>query len=950
VLGQVDFAHRGVNLIDGHGFSNPRGFAVDTSVTPNRIYVADANNKRVLGWSDVSSLANGAAADLVIGPPDFLSFGPDSPTAASVGFAAGLAVDGAGNLYVADEDNSRVLEFDSPFTTDTTADQVFGQGGSFTSGDCNHGGVSATSLCRPKDVTLDGSGNLYVADQGNSRVLEYDAPLSDHTADTVFGQSGDFTTSFCDGSDGTITTADSLCDPESVAVDSAGDLYIADGDDSRVLEYDTPLSTDTTADKVFGQGGDFTTVFCDGSPFTVSASSLCDPRGVAVDSSGNLYVADRGNTRVLEYDTPLSKDTTADTVFTTAACSAVSAESLCQPLDLAADTDGNLYVVDFERVLKYDAPLSTDVTADLELGQHDFTHATENLVDGSSLNSPQGVAFDTSVNPNRLYVADTFNNRVLAWADASAFENGDPADLVIGQPDIYSADCNAGNVSPSADTLCNPDGVAVDNSGNLYVADGDNNRVLEYNGPFTNDTTADKVLGQNDSFSTNDCGLSANTLCEPEAVAADSTGNVFVADFGNDRVVEYNTPLSTNTTADRVFGEPDLATDTGCGAVTAATLCRPIAVALDGLGNVYVADRDNNRVLEYNTPLTTDTTADRVFGRSDFLSSGCGGAPSATEICEPAGLAVDSLGNLYVTDDNNRVLEYDTPLSSDTTADQVFGESGSFTSSHCNIDGPPSADGLCGPAGLALDGADNLYVADESNNRVLEYDKPITAPTPVDAGLKVAPSSANFGKAAFGNAGAAGKSHTFKVTNLSKTNPIVVEDISVSGANASDFAVVSGGLTLSACTSSLPAKGKCAVTIQFTPGGLGLRAAVLTVAGNENNGSQNLTLSGLGLAPKLTIAPKSLSFASQGVSTTSPPKTVTLTNKSPVDLTITGVSSSDPQFAASGCVGVLAKNGGTCQISVNFTPSAIGKQTASLSITDNALKSPQTVNFKGSGK
>jgi hypothetical protein len=88
-------------------------------------------------------------------------------------------VDGAGNLYVADVGNSRVLEYDSPLTTDTVADRVFGQAGSFTTGDCNKGGVvSASTLCEGGWVSADIAGNLYVSDRANSRVVEYDAPVA----------------------------------------------------------------------------------------------------------------------------------------------------------------------------------------------------------------------------------------------------------------------------------------------------------------------------------------------------------------------------------------------------------------------------------------------------------------------------------------------------------------------------------------------------------------------------------------------------------------------------------------------------------------------------------------------------------------------------------------------------------------------------------------------------
>src|SRR5208282_3850236 len=139
-----------------------------------------------------------------------------------------------------------------------------------------------------------------------------------------------------------------------------------------------------------------------------------------------------------------------------------------------ADTSNN-------RVLEYDTPLAPNITADVVLGQPDFLHNQPNFPDQSSLNNPSAVTIDASgmpFTPTHLYVADESNSRVLGWNDVTAFTNGAPADLVIGQPDPYSIACNSGGTSGSS--LCNPSGVAVDAVGNLYVADAGNNRVLEY--------------------------------------------------------------------------------------------------------------------------------------------------------------------------------------------------------------------------------------------------------------------------------------------------------------------------------------------------------------------------------------------------------------------------------------------------------------------------------------
>jgi hypothetical protein len=286
--------------------------------------------------------------------------------------------------------------------------------------------------------------------------------------------------------------------------------------------------------------------------------------------------------------------------------------------------------------------------------------------------------------------------------------------------------------------------VAVDAAGNLYVSDANNNRVLEYDSPFTTDTIADKVFGQNGSFTsqlgslTTSTGCSnpvnADSLCSPAGVALDAAGNLYVADSFNSRVLEYNTPLTTDTTADKVFGQSGSFTTQTCnnGGVSANSLCVPGGVAVDAAGNLYIDDVNNSRVLEYNTPLTTDTTADKVFGQGGNFTSqnGCSNPVSADSLCSPFGVALDATGNLYVADSfNSRVLEYNTPLTTDTTADKVFGQSGSFTTQTCN-NGGVSANSLCIPGSVAVDAAGNLYISDDNNNRVLEYDAPRDPPGP----------------------------------------------------------------------------------------------------------------------------------------------------------------------------------------------------------------------------
>ena len=291
-----------------------------------------------------------------------------------------------------------------------------------------------------------------------------------------------------------------------------------------------------TADIVFGQNGSFATGICGGTAASGIAPSgfvLCQPDGVTLDGAGDVFVADSSNNRVLEYPTPQS----------------------------------------------------IPPVASLVLGQMDLAHNGVNNPTAAALQLPQGVAIDSSATPNHLYVADSVNNRVLGWANAAGFTNDQPADIVIGQPDPLSVNCNDGlavgdSNGLGADSLCNPADVAVDGAGNLYVADAGDHRVLEYATPFSAGSpfglSASLVFGQNGSFISNQCNfgtatISASSMCFPEGVAVDASADLYVSDTDNDRVLEFNQPLAApnmltgagDTVADSVFGQGGLFSSAG---------------------------------------------------------------------------------------------------------------------------------------------------------------------------------------------------------------------------------------------------------------------------------------------------------------------------------------------------------------------------------------------------
>lgn len=772
VLGQLDFLHRGRNLIDGYGLDTSPSIVgdivIDKSVTPHRVYVVDRDNQRVLGWKNISAFTTHAAADVLIGQPDFTSNACNisgvSPT--TLCNPTGAAVDSAGNLYVADTSNHRVLFYKTPFSSDKAADDVFGQYGNLTSNVCNNpGSISENSLCNPVRVTLDKADNLYISDQLNHRVLEFNTPEAitgvvgsgDTTADRVFGQFGVFNTGACNN---TGISAESLCDPIGIDVDTQGNLYIVDHSNHRVLKFITPLTTDTTADKVYGQLNKFTTNVCNNTG--VNSKSLCQPLSVAVDPSGVVFIADRGNHRVLGYPSTGNTTTTANKSLgqfrslNANTCNntgggtlpPVNNQSLCNPDGLAFDTSvspnsPNLYVSDTSnnRVLQYKPSKATrtDPTLVIKngqaasgvLGQSLLTTNFQDAMDGRGFTFSDAnagtVAIDTSVSPNRVYVADYASHRVLAWSDIAAFTSHAPAKLVFGQPNFFTNTVNNGGISGKS--LNHPRGIAVDGNGNLFIADQDNHRVLIYKTPFTTDAVADIVLGQAGSMLTADCnhgGVSTDSLCTPVGLALDSANNLYVGDFSNHRVLAYNKPLTTDATADKVYGQAgDFGTNScNLGGVSADSLCNPHGIAVDTSDNLYVADWGNHRVLEFNKLPLTDMTADKVFGQAnDFTANICNGiALSATSLCNPRFVAVNSAKDVFIADSgNNRVLKYTTPLTTDRKADRVFGQGNLFYTNSCKTVSPNA---LCVPDGIALDAADNLYVTDTNNNRVLQFLKP----------------------------------------------------------------------------------------------------------------------------------------------------------------------------------------------------------------------------------
>ena len=761
-LGQTNLNYNGLNLVQGLELNSPSDIVLDTRGAQVHLYIADTVNSRVLAWQNATSYQIGDAPSLILGQPGPQYSGPLGIGAYGFNAPLGIAVDPTtGNLYIADFGDNRVLRYPAPFDNPgvTQPDAVYGQP-NFTT--FAAGAPSAVSMSQPRAVAVDTAGNLWVADAGNNRVLRFSAAVLNNpapvAADTVIGQAN-FSGNLAN--QGGTTSATGLNVPTGLAVDGQNNLYVSDFNNMRVLRYTAPVGANGSgqaASAVWGEP-DFGT---HGVPQQATASSMQGPEGLAVDAGGNLYVAVPRDNRVLVFPpagTPSAAGANnvfgqSDFVTTTANTGAfpqASPNTLATPMDVTVDSAGNVFIADAgnNRVIRI--PAGSKSAAQV-WGQSDFVSNGANRIKPSSINLPYQMAIDYSQSPFALYVSDVSNNRVLVWKDSVRFQSGDPADMVIGQPNLRTSAPNVDSGAtqkPTSTSLAGPTGIAVDSNGTLYVADATNNRVLRYPRPAGQQgrITPDAVIGQTSFTTSNSAIVSASSLNAPGGVAIGPNGDLFVADTGNNRVLEYAAGSGTGAAAIRVFGQANMNSSLKPGQLSAQTLASPQGVYVDQASNLYVADSGANRVVVYSNTQVAAASGDPatyVLGQGSFSGSAGG-----TALKTPAGIGVDSAGQIYVADaGNNRILIFPSLIQlpqAGGTAAGVVGQP-NLTSFSANWDGQnglTSGDALSSPVGVYLDRQDTLYVGDAGNNRVLQFLKlaVVVNGATFQAGNPVAPGS-----------------------------------------------------------------------------------------------------------------------------------------------------------------------------------------------------------------
>ncbi len=328
----------------------------------------------------------------------------------------------------------------------------------------------------------------------------------------------------------------------------------------------------------------------------------------------------------------------------------------------------------------------------------------------------------------KMYVADTGNHRVLRFDLDEAYDSNPTAEAVFGQPDMTSAD----DPSPLASTMNEPKGLAISSGDHLYVADWGNNRILRFDNASTaaSGVDASAVLGQS-GFTVQVFATDQSTTRNVVALVIGPGGELWA--FDNRRILRWDNPstLSNGAPADAVLGQANFTADAyGPDQTTLKGVVDGIAI--DGNGTLFVADSQANRILRFDDAANKadGAPADAVLGQTDFTSEGS--SLSVTGLSRPGGMVIDSTGRLYVSDQNNRrVVWFDNAasLADGAPADGVIGAD-DFDSYAAD----DAANALNRPYGIALDGDDKLWVAIDGRNNVVLFEKRLPEDDDDDSG------------------------------------------------------------------------------------------------------------------------------------------------------------------------------------------------------------------------
>jgi trimeric autotransporter adhesin len=914
---------------------------------------------------------------------------PTSPLLADIPGPTAAIKDSKGNIYIAAQDAAYVYELSTSGSLSVFAGLGY-------SGYSNDGKQANTALIGGVDaMAIDGKGNIYLADAVGSRIRKV-APSG--IISTVAGNGTKCDKAGVCGDGGKASSAN-LNLPGGVAIGANGVLYIADTTDNRIRAVNLTTAAVTVATIVI-QPGNIATVAgsptgaicnnpqgaCGDGQVAATAGLLTLPSGIAVDGAGNMYIADTRDqkARYVINATGIIRTLAGNGIpcqNPVSGCgdglSPLSAR-LTLPKAVFRDNTGNYYIADtgdsrIRFIPKGAGALISTVVNDA--GTEGFSGDGGTAL-AAQLNLPGGVFVDTTGN---ILISDSGNQR-LREVSAGNISS------------IAGGGMGGDGGLPTNATLAVPWGVAKDSSGNLYVVDQGNNRIRKITNPGQSSAVISTYAGNGNAGYSGDGGLATGaTLNGPSSIAFDTLGNLYIADSNNLVIREVNPGTGIITT---VFGNgaacvPLTAACGDGGPPLGASFAFPLTVTLDSANNVYVSDYQGYKVREWNT---TSNVVSTVAGNGFQGFKGNGGPATAARINHPAGLVVDTLGTIIISDQWNDVVRcvsaaapcgappvtgniYNFALNNiakfsgdggpalsasmfnplalainpsndlfisggnDDVVQRVSRATGIFS----NVAGyplNPATGGFAGDGGLAtlarlqnlgafVDASENLYIADGGNNRV-RY-------VPLAPSVSFSPTSMSLGQWPIG---VAGNAVPLTLTGGGGAD-LNITNIKVTGTNAADFSP-----TLNCQGTPLSPQQTCGMTVTMTPSTFGPETGVLTFTDNAaGSPTQTVALNGFGPDFAISDSPASLTVTRGG---TSPASTVSLTPQAKfaelVNLTCSGLPTGASCLFNPSAVQLFGGSVQTSSLTISAaSTTAVGVYTVTVTGTFSSLAHTTTI-------
>jgi sugar lactone lactonase YvrE len=663
---------------NGGQFHIPQGVAVDAA---GNLFVADTFNHAIRKVTPAGMMTT------IAGSPSNKGYGDGVGFAEAAKFFSpvGVGSDATGNLYVGDNGNQTIRKVTPAGVVTLFAGRVG------VKGNANGEALNAT-FNSPHSTIVDSGGNVFVSD-GVNRVIRKITP-----AGMVSLFAGTFNQQ---GTNDGVGTAARFQQPMGLAIDKADNIYVADQNASTIRKITPGAVVTTLAGKGKVTGTD------DG---TGAAARFTGPEGVTVDTNGIVYVCDTANATI-------RRITPGGVVTTIAGVAGERGQAdgtndvarFDTPRGITIDGSGTLYVADSVnsaiRKLVIDGTNCIVTTRAGTMGEN-------GSVDGAGPDArfhfPYGVACDPAGN---VYAIDRNNNDVRKITPAGVVTT------LAGVPGFQGSEDGAGATAQ----FYEPEEVAVDGNGNIYVVEHANNTVRKIAPVGTNWVVTTLAGCPTCAVGTNDGpGLEAR-FNGPFGLTF-SGGNVFVTDTGN-KTIRKLTPAGAGWEVSTFAGTPKVGGSRD-GSGTTALFSAPLGLAADANGNIYVGDSIQIR------KITSDGTVSTLAGQ---LVNGSADGPGSTATFWGArGVAVDSAGNVYVADQPNQLVRKLTPVGGSWNVTTIGGKQGlAGTTDGLGMDARFSQ-----PTGVAVDGAGSVYVADSSGARVT---KGISTNAPVEVRFETDP-------------------------------------------------------------------------------------------------------------------------------------------------------------------------------------------------------------------